>query len=184
MDEKDDVTFDVDSNIDDSVVAEEAQGETIKKLRGKLKEAEAKAKENMDGWQRAQADFVNLRKRDEEAKEEFLKFANAGFIQEILPILDAMDIAQSSPQSLSEGKSEEHIKPIYKLFLKTLKQNGLEESNPVGEMFNPNFHEAIGMIKTDKQEEDHKILEVLQKGYILSGKSIRPAKVRIGEFNI
>jgi|SRR6185312_3944728 len=174
-DEKDDVHFDVDSNIDDSVVAEEAQGETIKKLREKLKEAEQKARENMDGWQRAQADFVNVRKRDEEAKREFLKFANAGLIVELLPIIDGL--------SLAVAHGDKGVEAIYNLLLKTLKQNGLEESNPVGEIFDPNFHEAVGMIKTDKHDDDHKILEVLQKGYILSGKSIRPAKVRIGEFS-
>jgi len=175
MDDKDDVHFDVDSNIDDSVVAEEAQGKTIKKLREKLKAAEEKAKENMDGWQRAQADFVNVRKRDEEAKNEFLKFANANFVNEIIPVLDSITLA------IAHG--EKGIEPIYNQFLQILKSNGLEESNPVGEMFDPNFHEAIGMVKTDKKDDDHKILDVLQKGYILSGKSIRPAKVRIGEFS-
>jgi molecular chaperone GrpE len=174
-DEKDDVTFDMDSDIDDSVVAEEAQGETIKKLREKLKAAEAKAKENMDGWQRAQADFSNLRKRDEEAKGEFLKFANANFIKEIIPVLDSFTLA------IAHG--EKGIEPIYNQLWQILKASGLEESNPLGEMFDPNFHEAIAMVKTDKQSDDHKILDVLQKGYILSGKSIRPAKVRIGEFS-
>lgn len=171
---KDNIVFD-DSNLDDSVVAEEAQGETIKKLREKLKAAEEKVKENMDGWQRAQADFVNVRKRDEEAKGEFLKFANASLMIELLPILDGL--------SLAVAHGDKGVEAIYNLLLKTLKQNGLEESNPVGEMFDPSLHEAVGMIKTEKKEDDHKILEVLQKGYILSGKSLRPAKVRIGEFS-
>ena len=63
-----------------------------------------------------------------------------------------------------------------------LKQNGLEESNPLGKVFNPRFHEAVGMVPVEKKDEDHKILEIIQKGYILSEKIIRPAKVRIGEY--
>jgi len=195
-DDQDDITLDTETGIDDSVLTDEHQGDTIKKLKEKLKDAETKAKENMDGWQRAQADFINLRKRDDEAKADFLKFANSQLILEILPVLDAMNIALSSPQPLSEGKGNkkdllplgegagggEHIEPIHKLLLKTLKNYGLEEINPVGEKFDPNFHEAIGMIKTEKKDEDHKVLEVLQKGYIIDGKSLRPAKVRVGEF--
>ena len=158
----------VQEGLDDSVVEEENSREQIKKLKEKLAVAEAKAKEYLDGWQRSQADFVNLRKRDEEAKKEFMKFVNLEVVKDLIPVLDA----------LSLGNNE----PVYKLFMQTLGKYGLEESNPVGEKFNPEFHEAIGVIPTDKKEDDHKILEVVQKGYILAGKIIRPAKVRIGEY--
>src|SRR3989344_8657680 len=157
----------VSEELDDSVVAEEYQGEQIKKLKGKLEAAEAKAKEYLDGWQRSQADFVNLRKRDEEAKKEFMKFVGLEVVKDLIPVLDALSI----------GNNE----PVYKLLMQTLGKHALTESNPQGEEFNPEFHEAIGIIETDKKEDDHKILEVMQKGYILSGKIIRPAKVRIGE---
>ncbi|MEK7227681.1 MAG: nucleotide exchange factor GrpE [Patescibacteria group bacterium] len=160
----------VPEDLDDSVVLEEASQASIKKLKEHLKECEGKAKEYLDGWQRAQADFVNLRKRDEEAKVEFLKFANADLIVQLIPVLDSLNLAES------------HAEPIYKQLLQILKQNGLEESNPAGETFDPRKHESIGVIKTDKKEEDHKVLEVVQKGYILSGKIIRPAKVKIGEY--
>lgn len=158
-------------NLDDSVVEEEYSGDKVKKLKEKLKIAEDKAKEYLDGWQRAQADFVNIRKRDEEAKVEFLKFAKGDLIEQLMPVLDSLELAGG------------HSEPIRKQFLQILKANGLEELNPIGQEFNPREHEAIGSIKTEKQNEDHKILEVLQKGYILQGKIIRPAKVKIGEFN-
>src|SRR3990167_4389746 len=161
----------VPEELDDSVVAEEHAQESIKKLREKLKEA--KAKEYLDGWQRAQADFANLRKRDEEAKNEFLKFAHADLVLQFLPVLDSLNMA------LSHGHKD--VEPIYKQFLRVLKQNGLEESDPVGVTFDPRFHEAVGSVETEEKGENHKILEVVQKGYILSGKIIRPAKVKIGE---
>ncbi|MCR4279248.1 MAG: nucleotide exchange factor GrpE [Candidatus Zambryskibacteria bacterium] len=164
----------VEEELDDSVVAEEHAGDAIAKLKGKLKEAEGKAKEYLDGWQRSQADFTNIRKRDEEAKVEFLKFANADLVSQLLPVLDSLEL------SLPHGNKE--LEVIYKQLLSVLKSNGFEESNPVGERFDPRLHESIGTIPTDKSEDDHKILEVVQKGYILQGKIIRPAKVRIGEF--
>src|SRR3989344_4930973 len=152
-------------HLDDSVVAEEHAGEQVKKLKEKLKEAEAKAKEYLDGWQRAQADFVNLRKRDEEAKKEFIKFVSEKLIGELVPVLDSLSLSGS------------HGEVVYKQLLHILKQNGLGEINPIGETFDPREHEAI----STKEGEENKILEVVQKGYILHGKIIRPAKVKIGE---
>ena len=157
----------VQEGLDDSVVEEENSREQIKKLKEKLAAAEAKAKEYLDGWQRSQADFVNLRKRDEEAKKEFIKFVSLEVVKDLIPVLDA----------LSLGNNE----PVYKLLMQTLGKHGLLESNPIGEVFDPSSHETIGVVKSDKKEDDHKILEVMQKGYILQGKIIRPAKVRIGE---
>ena len=160
--------------LDDSVVAEEHAGDQIQKLKGKLKEAEGKAKAYLDGWQRAQAEFVNIRKRDEEAKMEFFKFSNADFISQLMPVLDSFEL------SLPHGNKE--LEVIYKQLLSILKSNGLEELNPVGMEFNPREHEAVGSIAAENTEDDHKILEVVQKGYLLSGRIIRPAKVRIGEW--
>jgi molecular chaperone GrpE len=174
-DENDDVIIDdEDENLDDSVLAEEAQTDTIKKLREKLKAAEGKAKEYLDSWQRSQAEFLNLRKRDEEAQSEFTKFANKKILLELIPVLDSFNIA------LSQGHKE--LEPVYLQLLSVLKANGLEEISALGEEFNPNFHEAVVMVKTEKEEEDNKVLETLQNGYILSGKVIRPSKVKVGEY--
>jgi molecular chaperone GrpE len=174
-DTSEDIVFDdAPENLDDSVVAEEHQTLTIKKLRERLKNAEEKAKEYLGELQRAKADFVNMRKRDEEERKEFNKFVSGKVISELIPVLDGFS------QAMEHGI--EGVEPLYKLLMKTLSQHGLEESNPLGEKFDPMFHEAVGMLKTDKESEDHKILEVLQKGYILSGKIIRPAKVKIGQY--
>lgn len=169
-DEEKDIELDKE-DIDDSVIAEEHAGDQVKKLKEKVRAAEDKAKEYLDGWQRAQADFVNIRKRDEEAKLEFLKFAKSDLIEQLMPVLDSLSLAGG------------HAEVIYKQLLQILKQNGLEEMNPVGEQFDPRLHESIGSIETEKKDEDHKILDVMQKGYILQGKIIRPAKVRIGEYD-
>lgn len=193
MRDENDISIERDGDLDDSVLAEEAQGATIKKLKEKVKSAEDKAKEYLDGWQRSQADFANLRKRDEEAKSEFMKFANTNLLMSLMPVLDALDVALNAPHPGSashpspsfrrgEGGEVGGLESIQKLLLQVLKQNGLEEFNPLGAPFDPREHEAIGMVSTTKPDEDHKVLEVVQKGYILSGKIIRPAKVKIGEY--
>lgn len=145
-----------------------------KKLREKLKIAEAKAKEYLDGWQRAQADFVNIRRRDEEAKSEFIRFAKVSLIQELIPVLDSFNIA------LSQGHKD--LEPLYGQFMAVLKSSGLEEIEPLKEIFDPQEHEAVATIPTEKENDDHKILEVLQKGYRLGGKVLRPAQVKVGAF--
>ena len=158
----------------DSELVEEYAGDVVKKIKEKLKSAEDKAKEYLDGWQRAQADFVNIRKRDEEAKMEFLKFAHADVVSQLIPVLDSFEL------SLPHGNKE--LEVIYKQFISILKSGGLEEVDPKGEIFDPRKHESVGVAPTPLEEEDDKILEVLQKGYMINGKIIRPAKVRIGEY--
>ena len=93
----------------------------------------------------------------------------------MIPVLDSFNIA------LSHGNKD--VKPVHDQFFSLLRQNGLEELNPIDEVFDPRYHEAIGVVPTDEPEKDHKILEVIQKGYILTGKIIRPAKVKIGEYH-
>ncbi len=147
----------------------------VKKLREKLKVAEEKAKEYLDGWQRDRAEVANARKRDEESRKMFIKFANEGFILELMPVLDSFDMA------LAHGSKE--VEPVYKQLINTLKAHGLEVSYPMGEKFDPQQHESIGTISAEKVEDEDRVLEVVQKGYILSGKIIRPAKVKIGQIN-
>ena len=171
----------VSEDLDDSVVEEEYSADKVKKLREKIKEAEAKAKEYLDGWQRSQADFANLRRRDEEAKVEYLKFAEQGLILQLMPVIDSLELSLAHPSS--SGQVATGLEVIYKQFLSVLKANGLEEDNPKGEQFDPRKHESIGVVVVERPEDDHKIVEIVQKGYILSGKIIRPAKVKIGEFN-
>jgi molecular chaperone GrpE len=176
-DTKDEIVFDDSAeNLDDSVVAEEHMGDAVKKLKGKLKDAEEKVKEYLGELQRAKADFVNMRKRDEADKAEFVRFAKSGLIEDLMPVLDALESA------VSHG--DKGVEQTLNLFKKVLKQNGLEEVNPLHQPFDPRMHEAIGVVATDTPEEDNQILEVLQKGYILSGKTIRPAIVRTGEYKI
>ena len=88
-----------DENLDDSVVAEEAAAEVIKKLREKLKTTQKERDEYLAGWQRAKADLINARQRDETDKKEFVKFANERLVDGLIPVLDSFELAFNNKES-------------------------------------------------------------------------------------
>src|SRR3989344_7907026 len=112
---KDEIKFEADENLDDSVVAEENAAETIKKLRQKLKESEAKTAEYLSGWQRSQADFINFKKREAGEREQFLKFASAPVINDIILAMDDFDAAFSNRTELQKVDKNwrEGVESIY-----------------------------------------------------------------------
>jgi len=142
-------------------------------LKAKLKEAEEKAAKYLDSWQRDKAEFINVRKRDEAAQKEFLKFANEKLILDIIPILDNFDIALSH----AESEVKKGIESIVSQLMSTLEKNGVKKFSPLGEIFDPSHAQAIATVSGDHG----KIVEVVQAGYELNGKTIRPAIVKVGE---
>ena len=155
--------------------------ETIKKLREKLKKCESEKQESMTGLQRTKADFINLPKRDEKEKEEFAKFAVENFVKEITPILDSFDLAIAKATEAGDSQWKDGVTSIQNQLLAVLQTNGMGKIVPLNEPFDPKFHEAVGTIETEDESKDHLVLEVLQAGYTLHGKVVRPAKVRIGQ---
>ncbi len=182
-DEQDEITIDHDDeNLDDSVVVDEHQGDTIKKLKEKLKVSEAQSKEYLDGWQRAKADFINIRKRDEEAKLEFLKYAKEETMLDIIPVLDSFDLAFLNKKAWEELPKDWRIgiESIYNQLISVLEAHGVKKIVPMGETYDPKLHEAVESLPVSEKEKDGVVLEVLQAGYTLAGKEVRPAKVKVG----
>lgn len=128
---------------------------------------------------RMQADFENHRKRLVREKEEFLKFANVGLLEELIPLLDNFDLAllharqDHDPKHIVQG-----VEMIRKLFGDLLKRQGVEIIEPLNEKFDPHKHEAVAFEETDDKEEGI-IVTVIQAGYLLHGRLIRPAMVKI-----
>lgn len=139
----------------------------IKELQEKLELAEKERDEYLNGWKRAKADLLNTKKEWEEQLQKISVFAGAEVIKKILPLIDA----------LAETKNIDGWQEIHKLGSDVLKKNGIEEISALGQEFNPEFHESVGM----GEGPEHQVIEVLQKGYILKGQVIRPAKVKIGK---
>lgn len=182
--ENDDVTIESDESLDDSVIAEENMAETIKKLREKLKKAEAEKTEYLTGWQRTKADMVNARKRDEEERKDFMKFANERLIEDLLPVLESFDMAMSNKEAWEKADKNWRVgvEYIYSQLKKTLTDNGLEESNPLNEKFDHAKHEATAYEPVTDEKLDHMIIAVIQKGYSLNGKILKVPKVKVGEW--
>ena len=170
-DEKDEITFSDEAE-------EENSGVLLKKLREKLKVAEEKAQEYLTGWQKERAELANARRRDNEAQAEFLKFANEKLIVDILPVLDSFNVALEH----AEGEMKKGVEQIRNQLVGVLEKNGVKEIKALGEMFDPNTAHAITMVPVEETGDDHKVVEVLQTGYSLNGRVIRPAMVKVGEF--
>ena len=180
-----DLDKDQDTSLDDSVVAEESAADTIKKLREKLKKSEAERLEYLTGWQRAKADLINARKRDEADRQDFIKFANERLIDGLIPVLDSFELAMGNKEAWEKADKNWRVgvESIAGQLKKALSDAGLEEVNPTGQKFDPMRDEAAVYEPVDSEDKNHTIINVVQKGYNLNGRPMRPAKVKVGEFN-
>lgn len=178
----------MDTDPGDDVVFEENNEVTapdlhqkLEKLRSRIKELEKKNSELLDSWQRDKADFINARRGDESAKQEFLKFAKADLISEIIPALDSFDNAMRNKEAWESVDKNWRIgiEYIRTQLLNSLANHGLKVINPIGEVYNERRDDAVETIKVDNKESDGKILDVMQVGYELNGKEIRAPKVKV-----
>jgi molecular chaperone GrpE len=172
--------------LDDSVIAEENMGEAIKKLKEKLKKAEAEKQEYLTGWQRTKAEMVNARKRDDEERKEFMKFANSGLIEELIPVLDSFDMAMGNKEAWEKADKNWRIgvEYIYSQLMKVLSENGVKEINPLNEKYDHNLQEAISHDPVTDEKLNDVVIQVVQKGYSLNGKLLKVPKVKVGEFKV
>ena len=142
-----------------------------------LAEERAKAEKYLANWQRAQADYINLKRRSELEKDEIRQFANATLMLELLPLLDDLDIAFASiPAETPDQGWAGGIKLAYRKLQNTLEKQGLSPIKALGEPFDPRFHEAVSQGKG----KDGIVVTEVQKGYSFRDKVIRPSKVIVG----
>ncbi len=152
--------------------------EDIDYLREQLAEANSRADSYLVNWQRAQADFVNFRRRAEQDKEESTKFSNAMLILNILPVLDDMERALLNvPREIAGLTWMEGVHLIYRKLQMVVENAGLAEIRSIGEKFDPNLHEAIMY----GEGEEGVVVSEVQKGYRLYDRVIRPALVVVGQ---
>ncbi len=147
----------------------------------KLKEAEIA--ELKDSLQRLQAEFENSRKRMEKEKQDFVKLANAGIVKELLPLLDSVKAAEKHLDEQERVSKEDALKGMETLkqqLGKVLKDHGIEKIDCVGKEFDPMRDECV-MQGKDESKKDEVVLEELQKGYMLNGKILRHAKVKVNK---
>ena len=155
-----------------------------------LKQAEylgllEEVKKGKDGWDkmlRNQADLENTRKRLDREKQEFVKFANEGLIFDLLNVLDdlerTVDLAESGKEEITAFLKG--IEMILAHLYEMLKNHGVKPIEAEGKLFDPNFHEALMQVE-NKELPEHTIMEVLQKGYLIHGRVLRTAKVKVSK---
>jgi molecular chaperone GrpE len=151
-----------------------AEGEAGPDLEQRLKQAEQAAQESRDAWLRAKAEVENFRKRSQVEIANAHKFALESFASELLAVKDSLEAALAS-----ETSGAENIRAGVELTLRQLKsvfeKFNIREIEPLGQKFDPHFHQAISATPSDA--EANTVIQVLQKGYLLRDRVIRPALV-------
>jgi molecular chaperone GrpE len=143
-------------------------------------DAEARAAENWDKYLRAVAELDNYRKRAQRDLENAHKFALERFAREILAVCDSLELGIAAGADAGTGVLLDGMQATLKLFNQTLEQFGIVVVDPLGEPFDPEFHEAMTM-QPSADMEPGSVLTVFQKGYTLNGRLLRPARVVVAQ---
>lgn len=151
----------------------------IEALMKRLEEAEAKVAEHLDGWQRAQAEFINYKNRMQRDQETMKLLMKGDIIKKFLPVLDDLERALQNRPSDS-GSWIGGIELIHKKLQSILESEGVKRIEAEGQLFDPSFHEAISHESAEGVESGH-VIEVVQNGYMLGDRVIRPAMVRVAQ---
>lgn len=173
----DEIRDDIDFEPEDEMGDIGAAKAKLQKLRAELKEAQAKAAENLAGWQRCKADSINERRDAQVAAERRVERAKDAFVEDLLPALDSFDMAMKSASW--DAVAEEWrtgMGHVRSQLLLALENNGITSYGTSGERFDPSLHEAVQEVD-DGDAESHTILTVLRHGYRAGERVIRPAQV-------
>jgi molecular chaperone GrpE len=144
----------------------------------KLSDAEARATSEHDAWLRAKAETENVRRRMQEDIFKASKFAAEKFASSMLPVKDSLEAALATESQTLE-KLREGVELTHKQLVAAFEGASLTEENPMGQKFDPNKHQAIAAVDSDA--EPNTVINVLQKGYLLHGRVIRPAMVMVAK---
>ena len=162
--------------------AAEAGGSELDNVKAALEQAEAKAQENWELALRTKADAENLRRRLDKDMENLRKFGAEKIITELLPILDSMELGLAAIEGDSPevAKFKEGSELTLKMLNGVVEKFGVKPLNPEGEKFNPEQHQAMS-IQENNEVEPNTVIAVVQKGYILHERVVRPAMVIVSK---
>jgi len=152
--------------------------DTIPSIEEQFKALELKAAEHYDAWLRAKAEGENIRRRAQEDISKAHKFAVEKFAGELLAVKDSLEAALAvQEQTVESFKSG--VELTLKQLVSAFEKNALNEVNPVGEKFDPHKHQAISMVESE--QEANTVVTVLQKGYMIADRVLRPALVMVAK---
>jgi molecular chaperone GrpE len=180
--ESEDVKTSTSDTVQESPVAPATEVEVmISKLQADLKERTAEVDGLNDRLLRLHAEFENYKKRASRERSEFVRFANEGLILELLPVMDSLEHAVATGRTGGDVQSfAEGVDIILRLFQTTLEKAGVKSIEALGREFDPNFHQAVAQVEaTDGR--DNMAVEEVRKGYLLEGRLLRPAMVKVSK---
>ena len=147
--------------------AEQSSEQQLAVLQGERDEA-------IDRWKRTAADFDNFRKRATREREEYVTLANERLVKELLPILDDLERALAAVGEHQEATVEEGVRLVHRSLASLLERNGVKQIDTEGK-FDPHVHEAL--LSQPSDAEEGSVIDVVQKGYRLGDRVVRPARV-------
>ena len=166
------------AEVDEQVSHKEMLSAEVEALKKQLEEAEARASEYKDSWMRSQAEFQNYKKRIDRDNDVLRAHMKGDIVKKILPVLDDLERAlQNRPADESWANG---IELIARKFQSVLESEGIKRIEAEGREFDPNFHEAISNEPNDEVESGH-VIAVVQNGYMLGERVVRPALVRVAQ---
>lgn len=149
-------------------------------LEEKLTLAEQKAHENWEKSVRATAELDNVRRRSEREVANAHRYGQEKLISSLLPVIDSLEQALQLTENDTTSAMREGLELTMKLFLDALQKYDVEQIDPIGEVFDPQFHEAMSMQDVEDKPANT-VVAVFQKGYKLSDRVIRPARVIVSK---
>ncbi|MFM7088181.1 MAG: nucleotide exchange factor GrpE [Candidatus Paceibacterota bacterium] len=165
---------------------EEDLKKTLKKLRADLKQAKKEKEEYLTGWQKERAEFMNYKKQEEDRKSMVSESLRERILSRFLTVSDSFNMAFANKAAWEKVDAgwRTGVEYIYSQMQNVFEEYGVKSFGEVGDAFDPNLHEPVDMVDTDKKEDDHKVATIIQKGYKLGERVIRPARVNLFEFKI
>lgn len=150
----------------------------VKELKEKLEKTEKEKEEYLNGWKRAKADFINYQKDETKRFEEVIKFSNQELFKDLIAVLDSFDLGIAVLEK--QGSVERGIYIIRTQLEDVLKQRGLERMiTAIGQPFDPSMQEVVATVES--KQPSGTIIEEVERGYLLNGKVIRPARVKVAK---
>ena len=162
--------------VEEQSAVELTSEELIAQLQEQLAETQQKADENWDSFVRLQAESENNRKRSEKKVEDAHKYGAQKFVESLLPVVDSLEMGMTAEGDIDQIR--EGMNLTLKQFETVMEKFNIEAINPMGEKFNPELHQAMAM-QPNPEMENNTVMAVMQKGFTISGRLIRPAMVMV-----
>lgn len=180
VDEGPELAEETEDEMTDEIASEESAGEDVVSLQNDLIEAQQKAAENLDGWQRAAAELANYRRRVERDQQQTYQVAAGNVARRFLDVLDDLERALKNRPQGSEGAGwAEGIELIYRKLLNSLEAEGITRMDvQPGQEFDPNLYEAITHEDNPDIPSGH-VIDLVSPGYLIKDRVLRPARVRV-----